>query len=116
MEGQGRYQRYAEPVAHARMDGGGCPECGAQPDAHGWGANNCSLREDGVVGRIAQYRSDRASDDASLAPLLAAPVRFWACPEHRRTGRVEWREATAYCMAEGCGRRSDDASNQSIYR
>lgn len=53
-------QRYTDPHALARMAEGRCPECNAVPDVHlgGFPGARCSLREDGVLGRIAQYRAD----------------------------------------------------------
>jgi hypothetical protein len=44
------------------MKAGRCPECDAVPSAHlgGFGRGaECSLREDGVLDRIAQYEADQ---------------------------------------------------------
>lgn len=52
-------QRYAAPRAQERMAQGACPECGQAAEAHiGWWGAGCSLRDDGVADRIAQYRAD----------------------------------------------------------
>jgi hypothetical protein len=39
--------------------------------------------------------------------LASARVRFWTCSQHRR-GRVEWGADVAYCLEQGCGRKSSD--------
>lgn len=52
-------QRYTNPVALERMSKGLCPECGASPDDHGGlGGARCSLTDNGVAQRIAQYEWD----------------------------------------------------------
>ena len=54
-------QRYSDRASLARMEQGRCPECGYVPDHHGgWGHSTCSLRPDGVLDRIDQYRRDLA--------------------------------------------------------
>lgn len=51
-------QRYSDPVAQERMSMGLCPECGEPPESH---LNDllffapCSLREDGVRERVAEF-------------------------------------------------------------
>lgn len=53
-------QRYTDPTALARMAKGNCPECGSRPDEHsGWGGPICSLTDNGVATRIAQFEMDR---------------------------------------------------------
>lgn len=53
-------QTYTDPLAHARMDDGNCPECGAPERAHtGWGSARCSLTDTGVAQRIHQYAQDK---------------------------------------------------------
>jgi len=52
-------QRYTQPLAQKRMAAGNCPECGEPPGAHtGWGGPGCSLTDNGVAGRIAQFYAD----------------------------------------------------------
>lgn len=54
-------QRYADPIARQRMAANACPECGEPADAHtGWGCGGCSLTDNGVAVRIAQYQADLA--------------------------------------------------------
>lgn len=53
-------QRYSDPLALARMDDGRCPECGGAPREHdGAGGNwGCTLTDNGVAQRIAQFQKD----------------------------------------------------------
>lgn len=57
-------QRYSDPTSLARMKFGACPECGGTPELHldekrFWHRPaGCDLTREGVVDRIAQYRSD----------------------------------------------------------
>lgn len=37
-----------------------------------------------------------------FADLPPVRVKFWVCPDHRRTGRVEWDGPVARCVT--CGR------------
>lgn len=54
-------QSYSDPTARRRMRKGLCPECGGTPSAHdGWGGAGCSLTDNGVADRIAQYEVERA--------------------------------------------------------
>jgi uncharacterized Zn finger protein (UPF0148 family) len=55
-------QRYTDPVARQRMAAGRCPECGREMFEHtGWGGPaGCSLTDNGVAERIAQYQADQA--------------------------------------------------------
>ena len=57
-------QRYTSKIALERMEKGLCPECGRQVMEHtGWGSPaGCSLTENGVKGRIEQYRRDREGE------------------------------------------------------
>jgi hypothetical protein len=51
-------QSYDGATPLARMSDGRCPECGGYPQEHdGWGGpNGCTLTDNGVAQRIAQYR------------------------------------------------------------
>jgi hypothetical protein len=51
-------QRYTDDQALVRMTHGRCPECGYPASEHGGWVRKCSLREDGVLDRIAQYETD----------------------------------------------------------
>lgn len=56
-------QRYTDKVALLRMKRGMCPECGQEtqahiPDERFWIPRQCSLRPEGVVERVVQYRRD----------------------------------------------------------
>lgn len=59
-----RAQRYTSPVARECMAAGNCPECGEPPSAHtGWGGpHGCTLTDNGVADRIAQYQADQAEE------------------------------------------------------
>jgi len=53
-------QRYTSKTALERMEKGLCPECGrTEADHAGWGSAGCSLTDNGVADRIAQYRRDK---------------------------------------------------------
>ena len=57
-------QSYSGALARRRMARGRCPECNALPGDHGgWGGAVCSLRDDGVAARIAQYNAEEAHRD-----------------------------------------------------
>lgn len=57
------HQRYTNPVALNRMALGVCPECGGLPEEHtGRGGWNCSLTDNGVASRIAQYEADLSDE------------------------------------------------------
>lgn len=50
-------QRYTHPTALARLADGRCPECGNEISDHGGrGGAGCSLTDNGVASRIAEYR------------------------------------------------------------
>jgi hypothetical protein len=53
-------QRYTDLRALDRMDRGLCPECGGTVTQHtGWGRGDCSLTDNGVAERVAQFHRDR---------------------------------------------------------
>lgn len=57
-------QRYEGQQQRTRMEDGLCPECGGKPGIHTDNPralifSGCSLREDGVLDRIRQYREDK---------------------------------------------------------
>ena len=58
-------QRYSSPLAQERMAAGNCPECGKPINAHsGWGLGTgsvCTLTDNGVAARIAQFQADQES-------------------------------------------------------
>lgn len=56
----GRYQRYSDPTARARMAANRCPECGEPTESHGGlGGARCTLTDNGVATRIWQYEQDQ---------------------------------------------------------
>lgn len=61
-------QRYKNPVAHACMGQGNCPECGQAPEKHiesaaFWIPRHCDLTRAGVADRIAAFREDSCGQD-----------------------------------------------------
>lgn len=79
-------------------------------DGERWHACAAWDREDRRLDEAERVRAARA---ALLAEIGQMRVVFWCCPEHvGAPHRVEWREGIAYCLTDGCGRTSDDASSQ----
>jgi hypothetical protein len=54
-------QRYTSPIALERLATGTCPECGFAGDQHdgGGGPLWCTLTDNGVAARLAQYAADQ---------------------------------------------------------
>ena len=44
-----------------------------------------------------------------FADLPPVRIKFWVCPDHRRTGRVAWDESVARCAT--CGRTNAEGSD-----
>lgn len=55
------WQRYTDETALERMAEDCCPECGYIVESHdgGGGPYGCSLTDNGVAGRIYQYKQDQ---------------------------------------------------------
>lgn len=74
-------QRYTHPRSLNWMALGLCPECGYAPEEHSmdarfWIPRGCSLREDGVRNRLAQFKRDVGVD----APAQAGTMPGVSCP------------------------------------
>lgn len=41
-------------------------------------------------------------DSCLMDAVFNVPFQFWTCPDHRRSGRVEWSGNVATCLE--CGR------------
>lgn len=57
-------QKYTDELAVARLENGNCPECGDPQTSHdGAGGANCTLTDNGVAQRLAEYWGVRQGED-----------------------------------------------------